>query len=290
MSDQRNHPLISFFSGGIAGVTAKSAVAPLERVKILFQIKSELYSLDSVYSSIKKIINKEGFKGLWRGNTATITRVFPYAAVQFLSYETIKKNIINNNTPLNNFIAGSSAGGIAVLCTYPLDLLRARLAIEVQDQYTRIHHLFRDTIAKDGFKGAYRGIQPTLIGILPYGGISFSTFEYLKKYAPYNCKDEKGQLIPSYKLMAGGIAGGLAQTASYPFDVVRRRMQTHGFGDGKVEINLEHNSFKTIYNILRNEGIGALYKGLSINYVKVIPTTSIAFYTYELCSGILKGL
>ncbi|KAM9956647.1 hypothetical protein ACTFIW_000617 [Dictyostelium discoideum] len=282
---------VSFLSGGLAGVTAKSAVAPLERVKILYQIKSELYSLNSVYGSMLKIVENEGIKGLWRGNSATILRVFPYAAVQFLSYETIKNHLVaDKSSSFQIFLAGSAAGGIAVCATYPLDLLRARLAIEIHKKPTKPHHLLKSTFTKDGVRGIYRGIQPTLIGILPYGGISFSTFEFLKRIAPLNQIDENGQISGTYKLIAGGIAGGVAQTVAYPFDVVRRRVQTHGFGDAKAVVNLEHGTLRTITHILKEEGILALYKGLSINYVKVIPTASIAFYTYEYLSNFFNKL
>ncbi|KAN0029602.1 hypothetical protein ACTA71_007734 [Dictyostelium dimigraforme] len=282
---------VSFISGGIAGVAAKSAVAPLERVKILFQIKSELYSLNSVYGSMLKIVENDGIKGLWRGNSATILRVFPYAAVQFLSYETIKNHLVTDkSSTFQLFLAGSAAGGIAVCATYPLDLLRARLAIEINKTPTKPHHLLKSTYIKDGFRGIYRGIQPTLIGILPYGGISFSTFELLKRIAPVHSSDEKGQISGTYKLFAGGVAGGVAQTIAYPLDVVRRRVQTHGFGDAKAVVNLEHGTLRTIAHIFKEEGFLALYKGLSINYVKVIPTTSIAFFTYDYFSNLLNKL
>eukprot|EP01132_Coremiostelium_polycephalum_P005859 gene5859-7288_t len=251
----KNNSLISFVSGGIAGVTAKSAVAPLERVKILYQIKSQLYSLDGIFSSLAKIVKNEGIKGLWRGNTATIARVFPYASVQFLTFETLKSNIVH--TPLNLFCAGSTAGGMAVLST------------------------------NEGIRGMYRGIQPTLLGILPYGGISFSTFETLKKHAPQRFRNENGSLVDIYKFCIGGFSGGLAQTVSYPLDVIRRRMQTKGYGDGRVEINLNHSTLRSMYIIAKNEGFLSLYKGLSINYIKVVPTSSIAFYTYELVSSLL---
>eukprot|EP01133_Synstelium_polycarpum_P006683 gene6683-7770_t len=284
---------ISFLAGGIAGVTAKSAVAPLERVKILYQIKSQLYSLDSIAGSLGKILEKEGLRGLWRGNTATITRVFPYASVQFFTFETIKRHF-NSTTDhfssFNMFLAGSAAGGCAVLATYPLDLLRARLAIEVTTKHTGILELFKKTYAADGVRGIYRGIEPTIIGILPYAGISFSTFETLKAAAPHYARKEDGTLEGTYKLFAGGVAGGFAQTVSYPFDVVRRRMQTHGYGDGRVEIDLKHSSFRSIYRILRYEGITSLYKGLSINYIKVVPTSAIAFYTYEFCTQMFNRL
>lgn len=84
----------SMIAGGVAGTCAKTAVAPLERVKILFQIRSVHYPWTGFFSTattIQKIIKNEGALGLWKGNTATVVRIFPYAAIQFYSYETSKK-------------------------------------------------------------------------------------------------------------------------------------------------------------------------------------------------------
>lgn len=82
--------LISFLSGGIAGTVAKSACAPLERVKILFQIRSVHYPYAGVVKTLQSIYYNEGVIGLWKGNTATIVRIFPYAAVQFMAFEKYK--------------------------------------------------------------------------------------------------------------------------------------------------------------------------------------------------------
>lgn len=85
---------ISFLAGGIAGTCAKSAIAPLERVKILFQIRHKHYPYSGVFSTVASIFKNEGTIGLWKGNMATVVRIFPYAAIQFLSYETYRKVIL----------------------------------------------------------------------------------------------------------------------------------------------------------------------------------------------------
>lgn len=81
--------LSSFFSGGIAGVVAKTIIAPIERVKFLFIVKLVLcrqtsnrkFTYRMFLSDSLHIINKHGILNLWRGNIMNIARVFPHAAV-----------------------------------------------------------------------------------------------------------------------------------------------------------------------------------------------------------------
>lgn len=118
---------------------------------------------------------------------------------------------------------------------------------------------------------------PTLQGIIPYAGVNFAVFETLKKYSP---KNDKGEISAIYKLMCGGLAGAIGQTVSYPWDVVRRRMQTMGFAAGVPEFEYR-GSIQTMKTIVRNEGLAALYRGISINFWKVTPAVSISFTAYD---------
>ena len=85
--------LSSFFSGGIAGVVAKTAIAPIERVKFLFIVKTFLWRQTShrqftyrhFTADFLHIINRHGLRNLWRGNLMNVARVFPHAAVVGIS-------------------------------------------------------------------------------------------------------------------------------------------------------------------------------------------------------------
>lgn len=83
--------IIPFLSGGIAGTCAKTSIAPLERVKILFQIRSKHYPFNGILPTVAKIVKNEGVTALWKGNNATVLRIFPYAAIQFFCYENYRK-------------------------------------------------------------------------------------------------------------------------------------------------------------------------------------------------------
>lgn len=91
------------------------------------------YSFSGVFSGLQKIVKFENLWALYKGNGAQMVRIFPYAATQFTSYEVYKPVMANlmDQHHFSKFIAGSLAGITAVLLTYPLDTIRARLAFQV---------------------------------------------------------------------------------------------------------------------------------------------------------------
>jgi hypothetical protein len=94
--------LKSFISGGIAGVLAKSSVAPIERVKLIFQTSSDQFSYRKGVKCLSDILRTEGLRSLWRGNGLVAVRIFPYSAIQFTVYDSLKYvririSLVNSN-------------------------------------------------------------------------------------------------------------------------------------------------------------------------------------------------
>jgi len=73
-------------AGGIAGAVSRTAVAPLERLKILFQTQSDPPKYRGVLHAVSVITSEEGVSGLWRGNYANCFRIIPKTAVQYASF------------------------------------------------------------------------------------------------------------------------------------------------------------------------------------------------------------
>ena len=122
-------------------------------------------------------------------------------------------------------MAGVTAGSL----TYPLDRARAVMAVTNVGEYKNLLDVFKRTFRDEGYRAMYRGFAPTIIGVIPYAGVSFLTYEKLKgmwlqKKSSGDSTDSN--LSPLRRLLYGAIAGLLGQTASYPLDIVRRRMQT----------------------------------------------------------------
>jgi Mitochondrial carrier protein len=89
MSDQENKRVSqakrpkyeSFISGGIAGVAAKTTVAPLERVKLIYMVSKDKFTYTKGFSTLKQIYQEGGMVSLWRGNALTAFRIFFYSSV-----------------------------------------------------------------------------------------------------------------------------------------------------------------------------------------------------------------
>lgn len=277
-------------AGGAAGAFAKTAVAPLERIKILLQTRTEGFHSIGVYESFKKILRHEGVQGLYRGNGASVIRVVPYAALRYTTYEQYRGWILDNcpsfgTGPFIDLLAGSASGGTSVLCTYPLDLARTKLAHQVMDscsvenrhsrpRHLRLRDIFRDVYREGGVRAFYRGIGPTFVGILPNAGLKYYIYEELKLKIPEDRQDSIAM-----RLSCGALAGLFGQTFTYPLDVVRRQMQVENVVLGKARIK---NTVEGLSNIVRNQGWRQLYAGLSVNYIKVVPSVAIGFTAYDV--------
>uniref|UniRef100_A0A8C5AUW8 Solute carrier family 25 member 42 n=1 Tax=Gadus morhua TaxID=8049 RepID=A0A8C5AUW8_GADMO len=272
--------LNSLLSGALAGALAKTAVAPLDRTKIIFQVSSARFSAKEAYRLIYRTYLKDGFLSLWRGNSATMVRVIPYAAIQFCAHEQYKiflGGIYGFQgkalPPIPRLLAGSMAGTTA-----------AMMAVTPKEMYGNIVHVFGRISREEGLKTLYRGFTPTILGVVPYAGISFFTYETLKKVHA----ERSGRPQPySYERLAfGACAGLLGQSASYPLDVVRRRMQTAG-----VTGHTYGTIAGTMREIVAEEGVvRGLYKGLSMNWVKGPIAVGISFTTFDLTQILLRKL
>jgi len=328
----------NLLAGGIAGMLAKSFVAPIDRIKILYQVTSAQFRLRDVPKVAYSIIEKEGTAALWKGNTATMIRVFPYSGIQFMVFDYCKVYFLNGGstdrlqrqqnkrqnsdvagkkrhlpesisssistqqqsstlshrgtialpspsniqvvggtnknkeikkglTPIESLVSGMIAGTVSVLCTYPLDLARAQLAVlrkkkkpklsstaggvgtslastassssgtshldkqlgigssSKQSSRKGIGYVLSNTFQQNGARGLYRGITPTILGILPYSGVAFTINEQAKRQITHITGRDPTTIE---RLQCGALSGLFAQTLAYPLEVTRRRMQTIG--------------------------------------------------------------
>lgn len=275
--------ITSLLSGAVAGGVAKTCIAPLDRTKIHFQIHDSKFSAVQAWRFLRDTYRHQGIVALWRGNSATMVRILPYAALQYCSHEQFKQ-LLNVDTnqgkregKAKSFLAGSLAGLVSSICTYPLDLVRARMAV-TKDDKVRLVDIFRRVVINDGYLALYRGCLPSMLGIVPYAGVTFFTYETAKRLH----HEQTGKHEPSHlqRLAFGALAGLLGQSASYPLDVVRRRMQTSA-----TKLRMTDTAMRIVAD---PKPMRSMYKGLSLNWVKGPISVGISFTTFDLLTKLLN--
>ncbi|KAI8093736.1 mitochondrial carrier domain-containing protein [Halteromyces radiatus] len=297
-------------AGGMAGAVSRTVVNPMERMKILFQIQGpDMPSYQGIWPTLKKMWQEEGMVGMMRGNGTNVLRIIPYSASQFAAYEYFKNLLMDKNeteldTP-RRLVSGALAGIVSVICTYPLDMVKTRLAIQSASLRMNNNHNTHTSIStstvhstsvtqklpgifptmmsiyrhEGGLPGLYRGLVPTTLGVSPYVAISFWSYESLKSYIDNE--------TPTKRLVCGALAGSIAQTITYPLDVLRRRFQVVGMSNAGYKYD---GTIHAIRTMIQREGVRSLYKGLIPNYLKVAPAIGVSFVTYEGCKDLLNAL
>lgn len=267
--------MLDWISGGTAAAVSKTAVAPIERVKLLLQVQDaqKTIAVDQRYKGIidcfTRVVADQGVSSLWRGNFANVLRYFPTQALNFAFKDTYKnifmKGIDKKRDFWKFFVAnlasGGAAGATSLMFVYPLDFGRTRLAADVGKGASREFKGLGDCLVKivksDGPVGLYRGFFVSVQGIIIYRAAYFGCFDTIKAAVS---KDPKNMNF----FMAWGIAQVVTVCSgilSYPWDTVRRRMMMQS---GRKDI-MYKNTMDCAQKIIRNEGMKALYKGALSN-------------------------
>ncbi|KAG5553183.1 hypothetical protein RHGRI_011149 [Rhododendron griersonianum] len=208
-----------FTAGAIAGAAAKTVTAPLDRIKLLMQT----HGLRAGQEGAKKAIGfveafaligkQEGVKGYWKGNLPQVIRVIPYSAVQLFAYDTYKKLFSGKDGELSvigRLAAGACAGMTSTFVTYPLDVLRLRLAVEPGCK--TMSEVALNMLREEGVASFYKGLGPSLIGIAPYIAVNFCIFDLLKKSLPEKYqKRTETSLVTALVCFAAADAGIVAR-------------------------------------------------------------------------------
>ncbi|KAL2109383.1 hypothetical protein VUR80DRAFT_2515 [Thermomyces stellatus] len=300
--DKLSQPVVAAFcAGGVAGAVSRTVVSPLERLKILFQVQSagrDAYKL-SVGQALAKMWREEGWRGFMRGNGTNCIRIVPYSAVQFGSYNFYRRNFFEpylgtELTAGSRLVCGGVAGITSVVFTYPLDIVRTRLSIqsasfaelgerpkELPGMWATLVRMYK---TEGGFLALYRGILPTVAGVAPYVGLNFMTYEVARKYLTPD-----GDANPSAvrKLLAGAISGAVAQTCTYPFDVLRRRFQINTMSGMGYQYKSISDAIKVI---IAQEGLRGMYKGIIPNLLKVAPSMASSWLSFEISRDFLLSV
>jgi len=269
-----------FLAGGVAAAISKTAVAPIERVKLLLQVQhaSKQIAKDQQYKGMVdcfiRIPKEQGVLAYWRGNLANVIRYFPTQALNFAfkdKYKQIFLGGVDKRTQfwrffVGNLASGGAAGATSLCFVYPLDFARTRLAADIgksggEREFKGLGDCLTKIFKNDGLGGLYKGFGVSVQGIIIYRAAFFGLYDTAKGMLP----DPKNTPLV-FSWMIAQCVTTVSGIISYPFDTVRRRMMMQS---GRKGADIMYSSTIDCWKkIAAQEGTGAFFKGAFSNVLR----------------------
>ncbi|VFV27099.1 solute carrier family 25 member 43, partial [Lynx pardinus] len=117
-----------------------------------------------------RVWRAEGPRALWKGNAVACLRLFPCSAVQLAAYRKfvmLFTDDLGHISQWRSIMAGSLAGMVSTVVTYPTDLIKTRLTVQnlLEPSYRGIFHAFSTVYQQEGFLALYRGVSLTVLAL-----------------------------------------------------------------------------------------------------------------------------
>ncbi|XP_013198490.2 mitochondrial thiamine pyrophosphate carrier [Amyelois transitella] len=299
-------------AGGAAGAFTRAVAQPLDVLKIRFQLQLEPLKNGSKYSSIMQattsIIKEEGIGALWSGHIPAQFLSITFGVIQFSTFEKLTymyqrsdPQYYNIHKHWINFVNGAVAAAVATVVSYPFDTVRTRLIAE--EKRHKVYKGFFDAsatmIRQEGFTALFKGLVPTLGQIAPNAGIQFAVYKLFSNNILNRIKFFQRSDVDMFRtietsllgnLLAGSLAGLVAKTAIYPFDLVKKRLQIQGFQQHRKCFGRQmycNGVMHCVKLTITEEGFLALYKGYGPSMLKAVLTSALHFAVYDEIKSLL---
>ncbi|KAJ3074113.1 hypothetical protein HDU98_012051 [Podochytrium sp. JEL0797] len=254
-----------------AAIASRTATAPLERVKVMLQTGAFSEPVHGLRAGEKPL----------RHGLMLVTQLL-------IKLDGVRLGFFRGNAhPFEVAAAAALAGIVSTTLTHPLEVLRTRLYLmhsrpdvhlNISTAKLRPAASIWDTaneiiVNEGGVRGLYRGLGLSLFGIVPYLSTSFVLYDTLKPQT-------RGFSWEGVAIAA--VSAGVAQTATYPFDLVRRRIMVEGMLVREAPgVMRRRGGVRILSDILRLEGMSGAFRGLVPNLIKVAPATGVTLYIHD---------
>lgn len=240
----------------------------------------------------KTIYKNEGALAFYKGTLTPLIGIGACVSVQFGAFHEARRRFEAYNTSKNPlspdlsypqyYAAGAIAGITNSVISGPIEHVRIRLQTQPHGAarlYSGPLDCVRKLSAHEGvLRGLYRGEAVTVLREAQAYGVWFLSFEYMMNSDAARNKIERKD-IPTWKLAAyGGLAGEALWLSSYPFDIIKSKMQTDGFGGEKKYHSMRDCFAKTF----QAEGLRGFWKGIAPTLLRALPVSAGTFAVVEM--------
>ncbi|CAJ0603535.1 unnamed protein product [Cylicocyclus nassatus] len=282
MSLRRYEHLVGGFAGGIAST---AVCHPMDLLKIRYSAdegSSIRPRYKSYFDATRCIVRAEGVRGLYQGLTPNMVGAALAWGLYLQWYHKIQEcfGVLPFHSPnenLDNFFCAVLTGSCVMCITNPIWVVKTRLCLQYETAAARKYSGMVDCLVKlykgEGIRGLYRGLIPGLIGTTQQS-LYLTIYTRLKAW---RCQRRglpvDSQLSSGDYLIFSALSKCIATTLTFPYQLVRTRMQDHNLPSGGV--------CRTIIDTLKLEGFYGLYKGCLMANIRQVPAAVVTFVTYE---------
>ncbi|KAL1877521.1 Mitochondrial succinate-fumarate transporter [Diaporthe australafricana] len=185
-----------------------------------------------------------------------------------------------------NLIAGGGAGMMEALACHPLDTIKVRMQLSRRGRVPGspkrgFVRTGLDIVKRETPLGLYKGLGAVMTGIVPKMAIRFTSFEAYKQML---ADQSTGQVTGRATFLAG-LAAGVTEAVAVvtPMEVIKIRLQAqhHSLAD-PLDVPKYRNAAHALYTVIKEEGFGALYRGVSLTALRQGSNQAVNFtaYTY----------
>lgn len=289
MSSKKNFTLTDVIAGGTAGFFEALCCHPLDTVKVRMQLfRRQGLKLPGFVATGVGIVQKEGFPSLYKGLGAVVVGIVPKMSLRFALYEYYRLLLTPATRPITTgmtFAAGVGAGITeAVLVVNPMEVVKIRLQAQRHSmadpldvpKYRNAAHATFLIVKEEGLGVLYRGVSLTAARQASNQGVNFTVYSTLKKRMQ---EYHKTDILASWETsLIGLVSGALGPLSNAPLDTIKTRLQKTSFASkepGWVRIT------RIGKQLIREEGMAALYKGITPRIMRVAPGQAVTFTVYE---------
>lgn len=178
----------TYIAGGLGGMLSQLTVYPIDTVKFRVQC-AKIGGRGSVLRTVRQMYSTGGWRIFYRGLYVGVFGMFPMSAIDLGSFSMLKAGYTAEfgapgNLPV--LAMGAVSGSIAASTVYPINLVRTRLQTQGTAGHPALYKGFIDcyskTVAREGYRGLYRGLVPNLMKVAPSVAISYVVYEQAKRF------------------------------------------------------------------------------------------------------------
>lgn len=158
---------VHLVAGFIADVCGSLAWTPMDVVKQRLQIQRQQGKYLGSWDAVKKIVQEDGPRGLFRGMGAALLTYGPYVSLYLALYEQAKLysakqlQTTTNQLPFYVYLLGAGiAGSVSAGITTPLDVIKTRIQTQESKRYKHAWHAYQTIVKEEGWQVLFNGLKP----------------------------------------------------------------------------------------------------------------------------------